>query len=286
MWLVFSRPKTSSQALTLSWGMLKTWPGRWKGGNVRNPTRHTAEGALCCLQWGKLRHRAGRTLVRMAKGYGQPKRRRRYLGMGEDCIQPGSGCTWMRGQAHITLTAASTLPLSFPYSHQLPEGQRQFQRKGGSRARVSGCRCALSTPQTVISGFPDPGNQATTTAKPFTFSATLSHPARGGVSLLRTPVIVWPSGGWTRAILNLAGVPPPLLTSELGWRMGFGDAEATRPGSTSHVSTAPRPHVVFSSRNAGLAMRCTTMVWCPCLSFPLHDLRAPKTVPYPARGRW
>lgn len=32
IWLVFSRPKTSSQAFTLSWGMLKTWPGRWKGG--------------------------------------------------------------------------------------------------------------------------------------------------------------------------------------------------------------------------------------------------------------
>lgn len=26
MWLVFNRPKTSSQAFTLSWGMLKTWP--------------------------------------------------------------------------------------------------------------------------------------------------------------------------------------------------------------------------------------------------------------------
>lgn len=27
MWLVLSRPKTSSHAFTLSWGMLNTWPG-------------------------------------------------------------------------------------------------------------------------------------------------------------------------------------------------------------------------------------------------------------------
>lgn len=43
MWLVFSRPKTSSQALTLSWGMLNTWPGD-KGGSMNNPAQHDEQG--------------------------------------------------------------------------------------------------------------------------------------------------------------------------------------------------------------------------------------------------